>query len=90
MCRHGFSLSSEPQNDFFLTPTSVKVVRAGKFVPDISTAHFFVCGPAVSVWDRAAARERGVEPPPRFLESALKSLETLGVTKDRITRESYG
>jgi hypothetical protein len=37
MCRHGFSLSSEPQNDFFLTPTSVKVVRAGKFVPDIST-----------------------------------------------------
>ncbi len=36
-CRHGLSLSIEPQNDFFLTPTSANVVRAGKFVPDIST-----------------------------------------------------
>jgi 3-ketosteroid 9alpha-monooxygenase subunit B len=61
-----------------------------ELVPDFSTSHFFVCGPAVSVWDRAAARERGVEPTPRFLESALKSLEALGVPKDRITRESYG
>ena len=41
MCRHGFSLLSEPQNDFFLTPTSVNVVRAGKFVPDISTEAAF-------------------------------------------------
>src|ERR1700759_4295979 len=37
-CRHGLSLSIEPQNDFFLTPTSVNVVRAGNLVPDISTA----------------------------------------------------
>ncbi len=37
MCRHGFSLLCEPQNDFFLTPTSVNLVRAGKLVPDIST-----------------------------------------------------
>jgi 3-ketosteroid 9alpha-monooxygenase subunit B len=67
---------------------SAELIR--EMVPDQSTAHFFVCGPAVSAWDRAAARERGVEPPPRFLESVLKSLETLGVAKDRITRESYG
>ena len=37
MCRQGLSLWIDPQNDFFLTPTSVKVVRAGKFVPEIST-----------------------------------------------------
>src|SRR6478752_587007 len=37
MCKHGLSLLSEPQNDFFLTPTSVNVVCAGKLVPDIST-----------------------------------------------------
>src|SRR6478672_5632615 len=36
-CRHGLSLSIEPQNDFFLMPTSVNVVLAGNFVPDIST-----------------------------------------------------
>jgi len=61
-----------------------------ELVPDFSTARSLVCGPAVSVRDRSAARERGVEPTPRFLESALKSLETLSVPKDRITRESYG
>src|SRR6266478_8301837 len=37
MCRHGLSLLIEPQNDFFLTPTSVNMVCAGKLVPDIST-----------------------------------------------------
>src|SRR6476620_8311571 len=36
-CRQGFSLLSEPQNDFFLTPTFANVVRSGKLVPDIST-----------------------------------------------------
>src|SRR6478672_5330931 len=36
-CRHGLSLLIDPQNDFFLIPTSAKVVRAGKLVPEIST-----------------------------------------------------
>jgi 3-ketosteroid 9alpha-monooxygenase subunit B len=73
-------------------------VRAGRvsadlirgLVPEFSGSHFFVCGPAVSTWDRIAARARGVEPQPRFLESVLKDLEAIGVPKDRITRESYG
>src|SRR3954451_12262714 len=34
---HGFLSSIEPQNDFFLMPMSVNVVRAGKVVPEIST-----------------------------------------------------
>ena len=37
MCRHGFSLLIDPQKDFFLTPTPVNVVAAGKLVPDILT-----------------------------------------------------
>src|SRR6266480_3007300 len=37
MCRHGLSLLSEPQNDFFLMPAWVNMVCAGKLVPDIST-----------------------------------------------------
>src|SRR6185312_7094323 len=36
-CRHGLPLSMEPQNDFFLTPTSVNVAFVGNLVPDIST-----------------------------------------------------
>jgi 3-ketosteroid 9alpha-monooxygenase subunit B len=61
-----------------------------ELVPDLSEAFFYVCGPAISVWDRAAARETGHELQPRFLESVLMALESLGVKKKQITRESYG
>ena len=38
MCRHGFLSSMDPQNDFFLMPTSANVAAcAGNLVPDIST-----------------------------------------------------
>jgi 3-ketosteroid 9alpha-monooxygenase subunit B len=61
-----------------------------ELVPDLSEAFFYVCGPAISAWDRAAARETGRELQPRFLESVLMALESLGVKKNQITRESYG
>jgi ferredoxin-NADP reductase len=59
-------------------------------LPDINASHFFVCGPAISVRDRAVAREKGIEPQPRFIESVLPDLAALGVTKDRISLEFYG
>lgn len=73
-------------------------VRAGRVdaallreaIPDPSACRVYACGPAVSLFERKAAREKGVEPEPRFLESVLGALETVGVPKDRITRESYG
>src|SRR5262245_49690429 len=37
MCRDGLSLFSEPQKDFFLMPTWLNNVCAGKLVPEIST-----------------------------------------------------
>ena len=61
-----------------------------KSVPDLSEARFYVCGPAISAWDRAAARENGVDPQPRFMESVLMSLHSLGVKKNQIATESYG
>jgi len=61
-----------------------------KLVPEPLSCHFYVCGPAVSVWDRRAAADTGVEPKPRFLESALSALTAMGVAKNRIVRESYG
>jgi len=59
-------------------------------IPDPSACHFFVCGPAISQWDRLLAHEKGVEPTPRFMESVLADLAGLGVKRDQITRESYG
>lgn len=57
---------------------------------DPAACRVFACGPAISVWDRKAARESGKEPTPRFLETLLDGLQTIGVRPDQITRESYG
>jgi 3-ketosteroid 9alpha-monooxygenase subunit B len=73
-------------------------VRAGRVstallrevIPDPSSCRVFACGPAITVWDRKAAKASGVAPAPRFLESALDSLKEIGVRSDQITRESYG
>ena len=59
-------------------------------VPDVSSCIVYVCGPGISKWDREAAKERGDAPAPRFLESVLADLKTLGVPNARIKRESYG
>lgn len=50
----------------------------------------YVCGPGIGPWERQAARERGEVPRPRFLETTVAALASLGVPKERIRRESYG
>lgn len=50
----------------------------------------YICGPALSKWDKKLAREKGKTPPPRFMESVLDHLRELGVEKKRIKKESYG
>jgi 3-ketosteroid 9alpha-monooxygenase subunit B len=73
-------------------------VRAGRVgldvlkdaIPDPSACRVFACGPAITIWDRKAARESGVAPAPRFLETVLECLTAIGVKSDQITRESYG
>ncbi|MDP1675305.1 MAG: oxidoreductase [Bacteroidota bacterium] len=67
---------------------TVELIR--ELIPDTSSAQVYVCGPAVSVHDRNAAKEKGVLPQPKFLESALASLKELGMSKEQITYESYG
>jgi ferredoxin-NADP reductase len=59
-------------------------------IPDPSAAVVYACGPAISTWDRRAARDKGEEPAPRFLETVVEALGSLGVAKDRIRTESYG
>jgi ferredoxin-NADP reductase len=59
-------------------------------IPSPTECLVYVCGPGISRFARAAARESGVEPPPQFVESVLTNLQTLGVPPQRIKREFYG
>jgi 3-ketosteroid 9alpha-monooxygenase subunit B len=59
-------------------------------LPDPTAVEVFACGPGIGKWDRLAARERGEDPKPRFLESVLAALGEAGVPRERIHRESYG
>jgi ferredoxin-NADP reductase len=61
-----------------------------ELIPDPSSCIVYACGPAIGPWERKSAKEQGVAPAPRFMESGLELLHALGVTDDRIKRESYG
>lgn len=61
-----------------------------EMIPNPTAAHVYCCGPGITKFDREGARARGEEPSPRFLESALLALATLGVPPKQIHRESYG
>ena len=87
------ALSRDPES-VSLAPN----IRAGRVtealirehIPDPSAVEVFSCGPGVGKFERLAAKERGEEPQPRFLESVLDALESIGVPDERIHRESYG
>src|SRR5919197_2485954 len=55
-----------------------------ELIPDPRACLVYACGPAIGPWDRLAARERGEEPQPRFLEAAEAALEAIGVPKERV------
>jgi len=61
-----------------------------EMIPRPAECLVYLCGPGISKWDREAAREAGAEPQPRFIETALAHLRTIGVPNSRIKRESYG
>ena len=59
-------------------------------VPDPTAVEIFACGPAISKFDREAARAAGETARPRFLETVQAALGELGVPRERIHSESYG
>ncbi len=61
-----------------------------EFVPDPKSALFFVCGPAISAWERRRALETKQPAQPRFLEATLDLLHQLGVETKKVKRESWG
>jgi len=61
-----------------------------EFIPDPNAVLVYACGPALSSHDRAAAREKGIEPAPRFMETVSAAIREIGVPKDRVKTEAYG
>jgi ferredoxin-NADP reductase len=59
-------------------------------IPDPRACWVYACGPAITPFDRAAAKECGRAPEPRFMESAMTLLAEIGVPPQQIKRESYG
>lgn len=59
-------------------------------VKDGATCLAYVCGPAITSWERRKALETKTNATPRFLESAIGLLHEVGLTNDRIKREAYG
>jgi 3-ketosteroid 9alpha-monooxygenase subunit B len=71
-------------------PGRISAELLRELVPDPRAALVYACGPAIGPLERAAARERGEVPRPRFLETVLEQVAALGVPKDRVKHESYG
>ncbi len=68
----------------------VSAATLRELIPDPAAALVYACGPAIGPFERAAAKEKGEVPKPRFLEAVLQALREAGVPDDRVTRESYG
>lgn len=59
-------------------------------VEDPAPCIAFACGPGITPHDKTEARKKGVQPTPRFLETALAALRDIGFTEDQLEYESYG
>jgi 3-ketosteroid 9alpha-monooxygenase subunit B len=59
-------------------------------IADPAAAQVYTCGPGIGKFERQAAREKGEEPQPRFLETVLAGLKALGVPRAHVHYEMYG
>jgi 3-ketosteroid 9alpha-monooxygenase subunit B len=87
------TLTREPQ-DFAYSDHVVKgrvsADLIARLVPDLHTSVVYACGPAVTVWEKRAAKASGVEATPRFMESVMAALKELGMPHERIKEEAFG
>lgn len=80
------------------TNTANVTYRAGRptldfiktIVPSPETVLVYACGAAITKYQRAEAKETGVEPTPRFMEGVEAIVHGLGVDKERFWSEEYG
>ena len=58
-------------------------------IDDIDSTVAFVCGPAITGIEKKKAKEAGVEPTPRFVNTMLEYVEKIGIPSDRGKKESW-
>ena len=87
---HALTREEPPINVPNVRRGRIDVPRLREAIPDPSSCIVYACGPAIGPFDRQAAKEKGEEPSPRFLETVLAGLSEIGISKDRIKHESYG
>ena len=58
-------------------------------IDDIDSTVAFVCGPAITGIEKKKAKEAGVEPTPRFVNTMLEYVEKIGIPSDRVKKESW-
>jgi 3-ketosteroid 9alpha-monooxygenase subunit B len=83
------------QKDFSGLPAGTRPGRItrealAELVPDVAETIAYVCGPAITSYERRAALEKGVSAEPRFLETTIGHLQAIGFPNERIKRESFG
>lgn len=87
------ALSREPGADDIgrhVYRTRVGAELISKYVPDPSAVEVFACGPALSKWEKLAAKEKGVKPNPKFMETVTVAINEIGIPKKAVHMESYG
>lgn len=79
-------------------PSAIRGARRGRIskellqevVPDPSNVLAYSCGPGITPHERKAARAKGEEPEPRFVENMVALLQEYGLDKKQIKQESWG
>lgn len=79
-------------------PSGIRGARRGRIskellqeiIPDPSNVFAFTCGPGISPYEKKAARQRGEEPQPQFVEHMVALLLEVGLDKKQFKQESWG
>ena len=87
---HTLTREEPPLNKVNVKRGRIDAAMLREAIPDPSSCIVYACGPAIGPFDKLAAKEKGVQPTPRFLETVLAGLAEVGVPDDRIEYESYG
>ena len=93
MSHVGRTITREPET----FPYTDRVLRGrisaeliARLAGDVKACQIYACGPAITVWDKRAAKVEGREPTPRFMESVHAALAELGVPKEHFKEEAFG
>jgi NAD(P)H-flavin reductase len=79
-------------------PSGIRGARGGRtcrellqeVAPDPSAVLDYSCGPGITPCERKAAKAKGEEPAPRFVENMFALLQEHGLHKTQIKQESWG